>query len=114
MGEQKRFKDVTVTWDETGVHVDPPVTHLFYTSGPDSVRWKIKGKRPPATRIKITWEKESPLGKISTAREDEVLGTDNRHVRGSYTYAVLLVDQQGQVVAGVDPLIINEPGPPAF
>ena len=113
MAADKKFAEVSVVWSEDGVTVDPVEVKLCYDSEPSSVRWKISGPRPAATKPRIMWEDGSPFDQVglSSATDGEIHGTQNRRRQGTYKYAVLFVDKDGQVKAGVDPSIINDPLP---
>jgi hypothetical protein len=106
------FATVTVSFSDGVAAVDRPSLTLYYDhpGGPHSVRWRVASRPEGTARIKVLWEREVPFGHVRR-RRGEVHGTANRGRRGSFRYAVLFVDARGQVLAGVDPVIRNEPRP---
>jgi hypothetical protein len=113
MGSDKKWVDVSVVWSEDAVKVDPEEVQLFYDAEPSEVRWKITGNRPSGTKVNILWEYDAAFNQVGppTGIDGEIHGTQIRRRQGKYKYAVLFVDKDGQVKAGVDPWIFVDPLP---
>jgi hypothetical protein len=112
MGNDK-WVDVSVTWSEEGVKVDPDEVQLYYDAEPNEVRWKITGGRPSGTKVSIMWASDSAFDQVGppAGSDGELHGTKIRRRQGKYKYAVLFVDKDGQVKAGIDPSIFVDPLP---
>lgn len=113
-----KFVEVEIAWDGKTVTVKPETVQLYYDhpEGPDSIKWKFvrKGGNLRPHDYKIVFDTCGPFGKVTpkkTSFDKNINGTDNKKQKGRYHYAVLIVDERGQIVGGVDPLIENEPLP---
>ncbi len=114
-----RFFPVTIEFDGTAARCTPDEVQLYFDDPkhPNSVRWAV-GKMPKgATRLVVKWDVASPfihLG-VEVPKESEslvLLGTGNVREPGVFHYSVMAVNEEGQILAGVDPKIINDPTPP--
>ncbi len=111
-------KKITVTWNGKTVEVDEKEAKLYYDheKGPHEVTWELVKTSISAQeyRLKIAWEYDAPFSLVANPKGEKgkVDGTGNTRRRGNYGYSVLLVDENDQVVAGVDPRILNDPFPP--
>jgi hypothetical protein len=114
------FCDVSITVKDNKVTVKPDPAHLYYDdpAGPDCLRWKIGPFPKGATRVEIKWETESPLrnmgaedGNASEKVGAVIVATGNEHIGGMFKYTVLFMDKDDNIIAGKDPMIINDDHP---
>lgn len=111
-----RFRDVKVDSRGREVGCDPMTANVYYAAEkePDSVRWRFGSVPEGASRVEIRWDGGSPFGSMGLELDDErpvLVGTGNFGVDGVYKYTILFFDGD-QVIAGLDPKIVNGPEPP--
>ncbi|MCD4750354.1 MAG: hypothetical protein K8R59_13365 [Thermoanaerobaculales bacterium] len=104
----KNTGTVTCTPDEVTVQYMKNERKPFDSTA--KVQWEISGRSSGHT-VRIMWAIDGPFPEIEKINEDKFVARGNTRVPGVYKYAVLFVDENGQVKAGVDPDIINEPIP---
>lgn len=104
-------KEIFVTYDNGKIDVDPIKAHIYWEDSelPDTVNWIVKGC-PKGLKVKIAWDLMAPFLLVEEIdRGSRVIGRVNTQENGVYEYSVLFVDDKGQITAGCDPEIINEP-----
>jgi hypothetical protein len=115
-----RYYPVRIDFDGTTARCTPDEVQLYFDDPkrPDSVRWAVGPLPKGATRLVIKWDVASPfihLGvELPQSREEALvlLGTGNVRETGVFHYSVMAVDEKGQILAGVDPRIRNDPWVP--
>lgn len=112
-----KFTDVTIDYANGKVTCDPMEARVYYAfaPGPDSVRWTVETFPQGADRVELRWEVEAPFRDFGMKLHQGkvvLLGTGNRGKEGSYKYTILFLDDAGNVLAGLDPMILNDPLPP--
>ncbi len=100
---------VTVTYGKDGIKVEPMEVRLAWEKGNDTVNWIVENC-PKELNVKIAWNLMSPFWLVEEIDKGKrVIGRVNSQDEGEYGYSVLFIDGEGQVVAGIDPVIINHP-----
>jgi hypothetical protein len=119
MPKEKYFR-VAIEFEEGTARCTPDEAQLYYDDPgkPDSVRWAVGRMPTGATRLVVKWDVASPfihLGvEVPQAPGESLvlLGTGNVRETGVFHYSVMAVNEEGQILAGVDPRIRNDPWEP--
>jgi hypothetical protein len=118
MAKKEKYRNITIDYDKkTGaITVDPDPAKLFWVTGPDAARWKVKGKPDGAASVDIEFENQrSPFkdsGLDLETGNPGLIGNGNTQVKGSFKYSVVYRDADGNEVARVDPGLQNGDTPP--
>ncbi len=108
-----QFVDVAVRLSGDVLTCDPETVQLEPTrpGAPSEVAWTLEDA-PTARKLEIQWKDQSPFRTMSTSASGQrVEGLDNTGEVGEYPYTVVVRDAAGQVVARLDPKIVNRPWP---
>ncbi len=111
-----KFTDVVIDYVGDKVTCDPLQTTVYYDhpSAADSVRWVVQTFPDNAERVELQWEVEAPFRDFGASLHNGkivLLGNGNKAKRGSYKYTIVFLDAADEVVADLDPMIVNEPQP---
>jgi hypothetical protein len=114
--ETVQAKTIKVTWTKkNGVQVSDKKAQLNWDTPdkPDSVEWVFKGTLPDGVEMRIMWDVRAPFDKVARVPgTSAILGTWNTMEQGIFEYSVVMVElATGQILAGIDPMIINDPPP---
>ena len=114
-----KYEEVAVSGLKArAISVEPSTAWVFFNNPnkPDSVRWVFNGLPEGAVSVVIKWDVESPFQNFGAECHGDgrlvLIGTGNTGIEGLYRYSILFLDEKGQVVAGVDPEVGNDPEPP--
>ena len=118
--KQNKYATVEIDVDSKTKNVKPVAdAHLKFNQPdePDSVRWEIKKFPAGAKSVLIKWDVDSPFLHLGTEVavppvKAVIIGTGNTREEGWFKYSVIFLNARGEIVAGLDPKIFNDPEPP--
>jgi len=112
------FGEIKISYDsKVGKVICDPMDIVLYhdhVAGPNAVRWAVGEAPPKATRMLIAWESGCPFSRFGSERSTSfatLLGTGLARESGVFKYSIIFTDDGGDIVGGIDPLIIDEPRP---
>lgn len=116
----KGYREVKVTLSGQHITCHPDPAVLYYRTGPDCLRFTFPGMSKNVQSVVVRWKdgKRPLFSGMGSAPSSvgshlpDLITRDNCQVDGRYSYAVELYDDQGKLVAEVDPEVDNQPDPP--
>ena len=118
MAKKEKYRNITIDYDKkTGeITVDPDPAKVYWVTGPDAARWKVKGKPDGAASVDIEFDQGgSPFtgsGLNLETGNPGLIGNGNTRVNRSYKYSVVFRDADGNEVVRKDPVLENGDTPP--
>jgi len=76
----------------------------------EQVVWQAEGLEANH-KLMVVWNERCPFRAVKAVNNGRVVARGNKWVAGYYEYSVLVVDEDGRVLGGEDPLIKNVPIP---
>jgi hypothetical protein len=108
--DTKRMPEVVVvSWKDDQLTVDKNPVEIDWKEGPDSIYWRFVGMPSDVAFAVVSFKGESCFRAIGGSTNFGVLGTLNTEKGGSYQYGIAVFDQDGTVLAELDPGILNNP-----
>ncbi len=110
-----KYAKVVVGGERSSIEVTPdPVTvYWLDATKEDSIRWEFNTPLPGGAKsVVIKWDVESPFQNFGAECDNGrlvLIATGNTGIGGLFRYSILFLDEKGQVVAGVDPGVHNDP-----
>jgi hypothetical protein len=112
------FEEIKVSYDAARNRVTcssmDVVLYHAHPGAPNAVRWVVGEAPPKASQMLILWENGCPFSLFGIGRSEgfgSLIGTGLARETGVFKYSIVFVNDSGDIICGIDPVIVDQPRP---